>query len=151
MRARSRSYGDSSTRTRSPGRMRILNRRIFPATCPRTMWSLSSFTRNMAFGRASTTSPSNSTFSSLGKLDDPNVGRLGTLLALTQVELHLRTFSERAESISGDPGEVDERVLPPVIRGDEPEALLVAEPLHDACCHTTPPHCYSDARGGASG
>ena len=39
-----------------------------------------------------------------------------------------------------DPGEVDERVLPSVIRGDEPEALLVAEPLHDTSCHTTPPH-----------
>src|SRR6478736_4748615 len=65
MRARSRSYGDNSTRTRSPGRMRMRWRRILPATWPRTMWSLSSFTRNIAFGRASTTSPSNSTFSSL--------------------------------------------------------------------------------------
>ena len=39
-------------------------RRILPATCPRTTWSLSSFTRNIALGRASMTSPSNSTFSS---------------------------------------------------------------------------------------
>src|SRR3984957_1416078 len=45
--------------------MRILNRRILPATWPRTTWSLSSFTRNIAFGRASITSPSNSTLSSL--------------------------------------------------------------------------------------
>src|SRR3954451_21078181 len=44
--------------------MRIRKRRILPATWPRTMWSLSSFTRNIALGRASTTSPSNSTFSS---------------------------------------------------------------------------------------
>src|SRR5580704_16816258 len=67
MRARSRSYGESSTRTRSPGRMRIRKRRIFPATWPRTTRSmLSSFTRNIAFGRASTTSPSSSTFSSFG-------------------------------------------------------------------------------------
>src|SRR5215208_3129854 len=45
--------------------MRIRKRRILPATWPRTTWSLSSFTRNMALGRASMTSPSNSTFSSL--------------------------------------------------------------------------------------
>src|SRR5215212_10599937 len=66
MRARSRSYGDSSQRTRSPGRMRMRKRRILPATWPRTTWSLSSLTRNIAFGRASITSPSSSTFSSLG-------------------------------------------------------------------------------------
>src|SRR5579862_5065994 len=47
--------------------MRILKRRILPATWPSTVRSmLSSFTRNIAFGRASTTSPSSSTFSSLG-------------------------------------------------------------------------------------
>src|ERR1700750_3039965 len=45
--------------------MRIRKRRILPATWPRTTWSLSSLTRNMALGRASMTSPSNSTFSSL--------------------------------------------------------------------------------------
>src|SRR5215210_849494 len=67
MRARLRSYGETSTRTRSPGRMRIRNRRILPATCPSTSWPLSSCTRNMAFGSASTTSPSNSTFSSFAK------------------------------------------------------------------------------------
>src|SRR5215218_1659739 len=66
MRARSRSYGDSSQRTRSPGRMRMRKRRILPATWPRTTWSLSSLTRNIAFGRASITSPSSSTFSSFG-------------------------------------------------------------------------------------
>src|ERR1035441_7985237 len=44
--------------------MRILKRRILPATCPSTTCSLSSFTRNIAFGRASITSPSNSTLSS---------------------------------------------------------------------------------------
>src|SRR4051812_20389075 len=45
--------------------MRMRKRRILPATCPRTVWPLSSSTRNMALGSASTTSPSNSTFSSL--------------------------------------------------------------------------------------
>src|ERR1700733_14774873 len=47
--------------------MRIRNRRILPATWPSTTRSmLSSFTRNIALGKASTTSPSNSTFSSFG-------------------------------------------------------------------------------------
>src|ERR1700730_12246909 len=44
--------------------MRMRKRRILPATWPSTTWSLSSFTRNIAFGRASITSPSNSTLSS---------------------------------------------------------------------------------------
>src|SRR3954454_22406567 len=35
--------------------------------CPSTSWSLSSFTRNIVFGRASMTSPSISIFSSFGK------------------------------------------------------------------------------------
>src|SRR3954462_12405882 len=67
MRPRSRSYGDSSILTRSPGRMRTSWRRIFPEMCPSTSWSLSSFTRNIVFGRASMTSPSISIFSSLLK------------------------------------------------------------------------------------
>ena len=56
-------------------------RRILPATWPRTTWSLSSFTRNIAFGRASMTSPSNSTFppspcaGDRTKQDQPAVGR----------------------------------------------------------------------------
>src|SRR4051812_41100376 len=46
--------------------MRMRKRRILPATWPSTSWPLSSCTRNIAFGSASSTSPSNSTFSSLG-------------------------------------------------------------------------------------
>src|SRR3954454_15167709 len=64
MRPRVRSYGESSTRTRSPGSTRMRNRRILPARCPRTSCPLSSLTRNIRFGRASVISPSNSTFSS---------------------------------------------------------------------------------------
>src|SRR3954452_16353106 len=86
MRARLRSYGETSTRTRSPGRMRMRNRRILPATCPSTSWPLSSCTRNMAFGSASTTSPSNSTFSSFAKRsassDRPYVRGLRALVAI---------------------------------------------------------------------
>src|SRR5690242_11265435 len=77
MRARLRSYGLSSTRTRSPGRIRIRKRRILPATWPSTSWPLSSCTLNIAFGSASTTSPSNSTLSSLGIVADRNTARHG--------------------------------------------------------------------------
>src|SRR3954471_16457836 len=141
MRARFRSYGETSTRTRSPGRMRIRNRRIFPATWPRTSWPLSSCTRNMAFGSASTTSPSNSTFSSFAKpaavlwLDDAHVLGLRALLTLAQLELDLGALRERAEPVALDRAEVDERVSPAVIGSDEAEPLLVAEPLHDTSCH----------------
>src|SRR6476620_9932048 len=148
MRARLRSYGETSTRTRSPGRMRMRKRRILPATCPSTSWPLSSCTRNIAFGSASTTSPSNSTFSSFAKLDDPDVGRLRALGGLADLVLDLRALYEGAEAVARDTREVDERVLAPVIGGDEPEALLVAEPLHH-----TGGHCRTlliedrDARG----
>src|SRR4051795_7446502 len=72
----------------------------------------------------------------LGQLDDPDVGRLGALAGLTQLVLDLRTFGERAEAIARNAGEMHEGVLPSVIGSDEPEALLVAEPLHDTSCHT---------------
>src|SRR5919204_823469 len=139
MRARLRSYGETSTRTRSPGRMRMRKRRILPATCPSTSWPLSSCTRNMAFGSASTTSPSNSTFSSFAKpsasSDRPYVRGLRTLGALAELVLDLCALGEGPEPVALDGREMDERVLTAVIRRDEPEALLVAEPLHDSRCH----------------
>src|SRR4051812_29811622 len=62
MRPRLRSYGETSTRTLSPGSTRMRNRRILPARCASSSWSFSSFTRNSRFGRASVTSPSISSF-----------------------------------------------------------------------------------------
>src|SRR4051812_32590062 len=117
--------------------MRIRNRRILPATWPSTSCPLSSCTRNMAFGSASVTSPSNSTLSSFAKLDDPDVRGLRALRALAELEFDLRTFGQRPEAIAGDAGEVDERVLASVIGRDEAETLLVAEPLHDTSSHLT--------------
>src|SRR3954452_1513484 len=64
MRPRLRSYGETSTRTLSPGSTRMRNRRIFPARWASSSWSFSSFTRNSRFGRASVTSPSISSFCS---------------------------------------------------------------------------------------
>src|SRR5215813_5493656 len=48
---------------------------------------------------------------------------------------------------------MDERVLPAVVGRDEPEALLVAEPLHDTSSHApTALLCESSMReGGAAG
>src|SRR5687768_16590286 len=66
MRPRVRSYGDSSTFTRSPGRIRMKFIRILPLTWASTRWPLSSSTRNIAFGSGSTTVPSTSIASSLG-------------------------------------------------------------------------------------
>src|SRR5438105_8550824 len=65
IRPRVRSYGDSSTLTRSPGRMRMKFMRILPLTWASTRWPFSSSTRNIAFGRGSTTVPSTSIASSL--------------------------------------------------------------------------------------
>src|SRR4029453_12851187 len=83
--------------------------------------------------------------------DGTNVGGLRALARLAELVLDLRALREGTEAVTRDAREVDEGVLPPVVRGDEAEALLVAEPLDDTSCHTTPPHCWSDARGGAAG
>src|SRR4051812_40548778 len=68
-------------------------------------------------------------------LDDPYVRFLWALTGLTQLVLDLRALCERAEPVARNAREMDEGVLPSVIRGDEPESLLVAEPLHDTSCH----------------
>src|SRR3954447_6299387 len=60
IRPRVRSYGDSSTRTRSPGRMRMKFIRSLPLICARTRWPFSSSTANIVFGSGSITVPSTS-------------------------------------------------------------------------------------------
>src|SRR3954447_4163759 len=140
MRPRERSYGDSSIFTRSPGAMRILKRRIFPEREPSASCPLSSERRKTPLRSASVTSPSNSTLSPAAAMRPPlrdcaNVGRLGALLTLSCVELHLGALSEALEALAGDAGVVDEQVLRAVLRRDEPEALVVAEPLDGSGCH----------------
>src|SRR5688500_4523584 len=102
--------------------MRIRKRRILPATWPSTSCPLSSCTRNMAFGSASTTSPSNSTFSSFAKpdraLDHSHVGCLWALLAFAELVLDLRALREGTESVALDGGEVHESVLTALVGGD---------------------------------
>src|SRR5579864_2068960 len=65
MRPRVRSYGESSTATLSPGRMRIKFFRILPETCASTWCLFSNSTRNMAFGSGSRTTAITSIASSL--------------------------------------------------------------------------------------
>src|SRR3989338_3620448 len=65
---RVRSYGDSSSMTLSPGRMRIKFILIFPETCAKTLCWFVSSTRNIAFGSDSVTVPSTWTASSFGIL-----------------------------------------------------------------------------------
>src|SRR6476661_6498992 len=67
MRPLVRSYGVISTNTSSPVSTRMRFLRILPAVWPRTSWPFSSFTRNIALGRSSTTCPRISSSSSLAK------------------------------------------------------------------------------------
>src|SRR5204863_4713018 len=60
IRPRFKSYGDSSTRTLSPGTTRMKFIRILPLICASTEWPFWSSTLNIAFGRASETVPSTS-------------------------------------------------------------------------------------------
>src|SRR6478609_7414175 len=65
MRPRVRSYGDNSTRTRSPGRMRMKFMRNLPLMWASTRWPFSSSTANMVLGSGSMTVPSTSIASRL--------------------------------------------------------------------------------------
>src|SRR4051794_487317 len=64
-----------------------------------------------------------------------DVLRLGALLALGDVELHLLVLVEAAEAARRDRREMGEDVGAAVVRGDEAEALVGVEPLHGTCSH----------------
>src|SRR6201987_448550 len=65
IRPRFRSYGESSTATLSPGRMRIKFLRILPETCAKTWCLFCNSTQNIAFGSGSITTAITSIASSL--------------------------------------------------------------------------------------
>src|SRR5579872_491081 len=112
----------------------------------------------MPLRNASTTSPSNSSFSSFSTMalpfrragghartrarrglladvgDHAHVLGLRALVACRDVVLDLRAFGERLEALAADRAEVDEDVLTPVAGADEAEALRVVEPLHGSGC-----------------
>src|SRR5215831_14691287 len=71
MRPRVKSYGESSTATLSPARIRIKFLRILPETCASTWCLFSSSTRNMALGNGSMTVAMTSMASSLGFPESP--------------------------------------------------------------------------------
>src|SRR3989338_1869526 len=68
-----------------------------------------------------------------------DVGRLGTLRTLADLELHRLPIAERLETLALDGGVVHEEVLRPVLRGDKPIPLLVVEPLHGTLRHADSP------------
>src|SRR5438270_2088170 len=71
MRPRVRSYGDNSTATLSPARIRMKFLRILPETCARTWCLFSSSTRNIALGSGSITVAMTSMASSLEFPESP--------------------------------------------------------------------------------
>src|SRR4051794_23579768 len=119
----------------------------------------------MPLGKASSTSPSISIFSSLmaalllsrtldhvlrtdgmrprrlGRGRAPiaseldDVRRLRAFRALAGLVLDLRVLRERLEALTGDIAVVDEEVLAALVGRDEAVALRVVEPLHGSCCH----------------
>src|SRR5216684_6932445 len=66
--------------------------------------------------------------------DDPDVFRLGSFLALGDVELDLLPFFQAAVAAAGDRADVDEHVRASLDR-DEAVALAAVEPLHSALRH----------------
>src|SRR5438552_18685485 len=68
---------------------------------------------------------------------DLHVFRLGSLLALGDVELDLLTFVQAAVAATGDRTEVHEHALPTPAR-DDAVTLVAVERLHGALCHLAP-------------
>src|SRR5271157_4130769 len=66
--------------------------------------------------------------------NDPDVFRLGSLLALGDVELDLLSFLQAAVAAAGDRAEVHEHVRAALDR-DEAVAFVAVEPLHSALRH----------------
>src|SRR4029453_4608861 len=76
--------------------------------------------------------------------DGSDVGRLLALRAVGDVELGRLAPREGLVPLAFDRREVDEHVVLPLAR-DEPEALLVAEPLHGALLCQRPLLCLERA------
>src|SRR6266702_5626161 len=79
--------------------------------------------------------------------DDPDVGCLGPLLALRDVELDLLPFLQAAVAATGDRADVPEHVRAALDR-DETVALVAVEPLHSALRHLDLLGCGCGTRHG---
>src|SRR4029079_9610780 len=75
------------------------------------------------------------------RLDLCDVDRLGTLVAVLLLIGDLRALGEGPIAVAVDPGEVDEEVPSPFVRRDEPEPLVVREPLDRSGAHCSDPTC----------
>src|SRR5579859_1156501 len=147
MRPLVRSYGVVSTVTRSPARMRMRFFFIRPEVYASTSCPLSKATRKRASGRTSLTTPSNSTRSSLAKagvflfkLQGLQICRFGLAgAALLEVERDLLAFGQARQTRTLDGGNMHERILPALIRGDKAETLGRIEPLNNASRHDCSP------------
>src|SRR4051812_33806660 len=82
------------------------------------------------------------TATDLRALEGLYVRRVGALGPVLGVVADLRALGERLEAVAGDARVVHEQVLALVVGRDEPEALIVVEPLHGSGCH------MSSSRGG---
>src|SRR5690349_25097597 len=136
IRPRVRSYGDSSTRTRSPGRIRMKFIRSLPLMCARTRWPFSSSTANIVFGSGSITVPSTSIASFFANLAPwslfsnecrPGWADTRTVRISTTAESHNPAVSDTSEDL-GPVGRHRDRVLEvgrerPVPRRDRPPVL----------------------------
>src|SRR5215212_5220785 len=84
----------------------------------------------------------------IGALERLYVRRVRALGAVLGVVADLRTLGQRLEAVAGDAGVVHEEVLALVVGRDEPEALVVAEPLDGSGCHGVPPGRLCAAKRG---
>src|SRR5439155_10251551 len=86
----------------------------------------------------------------IGLADDLNVLRLGSLLALGDVELDLLPFVEAAVAATGDRAEVHEHIWA-TFNLDKAVALVAVEPLHRALRHLDLLRSGCGARHGDEG
>src|SRR5213592_535420 len=102
-----------------------------------------------ASGRARRISaPATSCRARCARSDGRDVGGLRALVAGLGVVGHLGAFGERPIALAHDALVMDEEVLAGLVRRDESEPLLVAEPLHGSSCHGCYLLCVAK-RGGA--
>src|SRR5438132_840691 len=73
-----------------------------------------------------------------------DVPGLGTLRPLDDLELHALALLQALALCSLDAGGVDEQILPSPVRGDEPVAPALAEPLDDPDRHALAPRPLPD-------
>src|SRR3954453_19034182 len=79
-------------------------------------------------------------------LEDLYVDGLRSLVAGLGVIGDLGALGERLVAVADDARVVHEEILARLVRGDEAEALLVAEPLHGSGCHVYFLRCVSVLR-----